>query len=590
MSLSSPLKRLLLATLFSLGLSAPPGPLNAQEPASDPDKRTVMMVLDGSNSMWGQIDGVAKISIAKTTMTDLIRDWDFSTPMGLMMYGHRRKDDCSDIEIISTPGFGDRQTFIQKVQSVSPRGKTPIAASLGLAAVSTGAYTGKKVDIVLVSDGLETCQRNPCQEVQVIKQLNVNFRAHVIGFDVNDVEFEQLQCIATSTGGQFFRANNAQELKEAITNTVAVVTDDGAGNASTGQGNDSAGQGNDSSPIPTQEDPSTLLYGKLCETCDRLKPLDVNWNVLKDGVQHHAGLGVIYPEDKHQFASGSYDVTARLFNSTAVAKGKIEIGEDGQQIGALNLNAGSITTFALVNEADKQVAQTALYKFYPVVNGEVGSEIASAFNNQGAPAETWLNAGKYKVTVSVGGNVTDSTEIELAAGDQVEHTFDLRSGTVAPKVFLNAGAQQEVNFGFLTLFPEGSGSKVLIGYYGNKKTVKPGRYDLEVVLDSRLGRVEKRFPIEVKPGDQVTGPFVMDAVLFTYNVARQDGGAVDAVTLLSERDDKSGFSKTGFAYKNPKGTGIGKPGRHKLQIGNDATSEVFELILGEQPNISIEVQ
>ncbi|MBO6895457.1 MAG: VWA domain-containing protein [Roseibium sp.] len=585
MDLSSTLQRWIFAALISFGLTAHAGLLNAwaQEPAIDPEKRTVMMVLDGSNSMWGQINGVAKISIAKDTMSDLIRNWDFSTPMGLMMYGHRRKNDCSDIEIISTPGFGDRQTFIQKVQSVSPRGKTPIAASLGLAAVSTGAYTGKKVDIVLVSDGLETCQRDPCQEVQVVKQLNVNFRAHVIGFDVTDVEFEQLQCIATSTGGQFFRANNAQELKEAITNTVAVVTDDGVGNAS-------EGQGTDSSPVPTEEPPSTLLYGKLCETCERLEPLDVNWNVLKDGVQHHAGLGVIYPRDTHQFTPGSYEVTARLFSSQAVAKGEIEIGEDGQQIGALNLNAGSITTFAVVNEEDKQAAQTALYKFYPVVNGEVGGEIATAYNNQGEPAETWLNAGRYRITVSVGGNVTDSTEIELAAGEQVEHTFDLRSGTVAPKVFLNAGAKQEVNFGFLTLFPEGSGSKVIIGYYGNKKTVKPGRYDLEVVMDSTLGRVEKRFPIEVKPGDQVTGPFVMDAVLFTYNVTRQDGGAVKGVTLLSEREDKSGFVKTGFAWGNPKGTGIGKPGRHKLQIGNDAPLEVFELILGEKPDINVEVQ
>ena len=105
---------------------------------ADP-QANVMFVLDGSNSMWGQINGTAKISIAKDVMTDLITDWDESVPAGLMIYGHRRKGDCQDIETVALPGQADRQTLISKVQSIKPRGKTPITLSLLTAKVSTAS-------------------------------------------------------------------------------------------------------------------------------------------------------------------------------------------------------------------------------------------------------------------------------------------------------------------------------------------------------------------------------------------------------------------------------------------------------------------
>ena len=58
----------------------------------------VMVVFDGSNSMWGQIDGVAKIEIARGVMENLLGDWVDDRQVGLMAYGHRQRGDCSDIE------------------------------------------------------------------------------------------------------------------------------------------------------------------------------------------------------------------------------------------------------------------------------------------------------------------------------------------------------------------------------------------------------------------------------------------------------------------------------------------------------------
>ena len=68
----------------------------------------VMIVYDGSNSMWGQIEGISKIEIARDVMADLVETWPQSTNLGLLAYGHRRAGDCTDIEMMIAPGPVER--------------------------------------------------------------------------------------------------------------------------------------------------------------------------------------------------------------------------------------------------------------------------------------------------------------------------------------------------------------------------------------------------------------------------------------------------------------------------------------------------
>src|SRR5690606_13167535 len=58
----------------------------------------VVVVYDASGSMWGQIDGVSKIEIAREVLADLVTGWSADTNLGLVAYGHRSEGDCRDIE------------------------------------------------------------------------------------------------------------------------------------------------------------------------------------------------------------------------------------------------------------------------------------------------------------------------------------------------------------------------------------------------------------------------------------------------------------------------------------------------------------
>ena len=63
-------------------------------------KDSAVIVFDASGSMWGQIKGKTKIKIAREVMGTLVKDWNEDIELGLMAYGHRKKGDCNDIEML----------------------------------------------------------------------------------------------------------------------------------------------------------------------------------------------------------------------------------------------------------------------------------------------------------------------------------------------------------------------------------------------------------------------------------------------------------------------------------------------------------
>ncbi|WP_366657521.1 VWA domain-containing protein [Fodinicurvata sp. EGI_FJ10296] len=184
----------------------------------------VTVVWDTSNSMWGQIDGESKIEIARRVMADTVGEWVASgADVGLVAYGHRRSEDCSDIETVLPVGPLDPDTFLQAVNGLTPRGMTPLSDAVRHAAgeMSSGE---RPATVVLISDGIESCDADPCAVAAELAEMGVDFRVHVVGFDVADVaDPTQLQCIAENTGGRFFTADSASELSSALVQAAQEV-------------------------------------------------------------------------------------------------------------------------------------------------------------------------------------------------------------------------------------------------------------------------------------------------------------------------------------------------------------------------------
>ena len=199
-----------LALAASLSL-----PLVAQ---ADP-ARTII-VMDGSGSMWGQIDGRAKLEIARDTVGEVLGEVPKAQEIGLIAYGHRRKGDCGDIELVVPPAAGTAARISEMVNTMRFLGKTPLSAAVREAAEAL-RYGEEAATVILVTDGLETCEPDPCALGRELEEGGLDFTAHVIGFGLTQEEGAQVACLAQETGGRYIDARTAEDLTRALTQTVS---------------------------------------------------------------------------------------------------------------------------------------------------------------------------------------------------------------------------------------------------------------------------------------------------------------------------------------------------------------------------------
>ncbi len=180
----------------------------------------IVFILDASGSMNGKIGNEMKMTAAKRILSDLLNELPADAQVGLMAYGHtvskEKAGACEDIAILSPIGQETPQALAQKVNSLQPMGMTPIASALIRSVEAFKGVQGGNNHVVLISDGLETCGKDPCGAAKALTEANIQARVHVVGFDVGAKEAAELACIPKMGNGKYFRANNIEELKLAI--------------------------------------------------------------------------------------------------------------------------------------------------------------------------------------------------------------------------------------------------------------------------------------------------------------------------------------------------------------------------------------
>lgn len=188
-------------------------------PAVAGEAPRTLIILDGSGSMWGVAGGQRKLAAAREAIDKAALRLPADRAVGLMAYGHRRKGDCADIELLVPPAPGSGPAVRGAVKTMHFLGMTPLAASLRKAAEALRPAEAPAT-VVLVTDGVETCEGDPCAVAAEIKRAAPGFTAHVIGFGLSREEGAQVACIARNTGGSYREAANAAALDAALAETM----------------------------------------------------------------------------------------------------------------------------------------------------------------------------------------------------------------------------------------------------------------------------------------------------------------------------------------------------------------------------------
>jgi hypothetical protein len=185
--------------------------------------KNVEIIMDASNSMWGQIGGEAKITIARKVLTQIINGLPDSMNVGMRVYGHRYglndPKACTDTQLLVPIGPVAKTQLIDTVNKIQLKGKTPLVLSV-LEAIKDFEKIPNG-SVILVTDGIESCNGDIKSIGPAVKKSGLELKVHIVGFDIKEKEARaELEAIAKSTEGRYLDAKNAGELLSALEQTL----------------------------------------------------------------------------------------------------------------------------------------------------------------------------------------------------------------------------------------------------------------------------------------------------------------------------------------------------------------------------------
>jgi Ca-activated chloride channel family protein len=239
--------------LWLAAAALPPGVKAQVVSTGYESKSRILFIFDASNSMAGQWEGAKKIDIAREILLDMVDSLEMmpNVEMALRIYGHQSPvppQDCNDTKLEVPFGPSNANRIRQKLRFINPKGTTPIAHSLELAPDDFPPCGNCRNIIVLITDGVEACEGDPCEVSLRLQKRGIILRPFVIGIGSDPGFRETFNCI-----GEYYDAPSKQEFKEALKVVITQAL------------NPTSAQVNllDTRRMPTETDVNLIFYDRF---------------------------------------------------------------------------------------------------------------------------------------------------------------------------------------------------------------------------------------------------------------------------------------------------------------------------------------
>jgi hypothetical protein len=185
----------------------------------------IEIVFDGSRSMNEASGGVTKMDVAKQALATIANQIPQGSEVGLRFFGTTPiqgniTESCSDSILAVPVGAFQKDLMVSKVLSLQSYGMTALGLSLEKAAEDFTNAPENKKSIILISDGEETCGKDPVAVVQSLKAQGINITIHAIGFAASDAAKGQLKKLAEVSEGSYREAEDAGSLQKSLEEVV----------------------------------------------------------------------------------------------------------------------------------------------------------------------------------------------------------------------------------------------------------------------------------------------------------------------------------------------------------------------------------
>ena len=336
--------------------------------------------------------------------------------------------------------------------------------------------------VILVTDGIETCDGDPCALSEELAGTGIDFSAHVIAFDLASKEAESIRCLADDTGGLFLEAGDRDGLERALQSTLDTLAEKPAGaellarDSNTDDPLDGAAwvvreAGSDSSPIADLNAPTgsvELDPGEYVATAEwkertrsveftvvkgRKTPVEVafgpatlrlaaaesrdsapiqramQWKVWALDEDREKGAepveSIFTAQPEVQLESGDYRVTVDYGEGSASLD--VSLADGASESRLVITGSGTINVSSERN--GEPLEKSRSYQIFPVdFEGEPADEaLASQYTR--SPAFV-VPAGRYLVTAK-DGPVRAEEIVEIAAGEESEVVLSFATGVLS---------------------------------------------------------------------------------------------------------------------------------------------------------------
>lgn len=170
-------------------------------------------ILDVSGSMSDRVGGVRKLEMALNALNKTANDYAGKSLIRLRTIGADIQAECSegDVRIVSDKTDLDR--VIEQMHSSGKGKRTPLANAITAAIRDLARYSGVNKNIILMTDGIDTCGGNPIKVVQEMAVFNAKIKVHIVGIKLDSVKSRYMQSVARAGSGEFENVSDESGLE-----------------------------------------------------------------------------------------------------------------------------------------------------------------------------------------------------------------------------------------------------------------------------------------------------------------------------------------------------------------------------------------
>ena len=192
----------------------------------------ILFILDASNSMNLDWNNQTRMAAAKDVLTKSVENLRGvpNLELALRVYGHQSNvtntyQDCQDTKLEVAFGPSNIDPIKAKIKGLQAKGATPIARSLEAAAADFPDTLARNF-IILITDGLESCDNDPCIIARKLREKGVKVTPFVIGLGMDLSYLDKFECIGSYTDAESkaaFENVLSNILTKALLNTTVQI-------------------------------------------------------------------------------------------------------------------------------------------------------------------------------------------------------------------------------------------------------------------------------------------------------------------------------------------------------------------------------